>query len=564
MVGTSFLHMRHSLNAVERSSRQKRLTLSEMPNLPTRKIDQVVKTSRRGSNMAPAQRNPASSVVDRPRRDSHKRSRAMVPMGGASSRFPRQDPSISPAPPRKRGRPTNEERLRRERKDGKRPSVPSRGTSAESVRLLSSRSSNRRGRQSDRPGLPKLCSSQSISGAAIDPELFESIQHQGPQRQTRKRPIDCEKHIKVIIGEGRRECATRTTNGSANRCRLASARPAAPTPPAGTSTVPEVDDQKVSMENREACSTFRVAHPPGRASPSPSRNGISRTSTGSARRFAARSVSTRTRARGTASSPGRRGTPTSNSCGVSSVPFAVPAAAAAVNAGAAAVAASGAETGASGSGSSTVVVPSFRLLNPVGTTANESSETSILQGESAGRPEDGNRDSPLSAPAIGARRKRPVGKVIPNTGAKSIAPPHPRPYPPQSEVAAGTGGQGFLELTRDALVRSTHVFFGSDYDMDDIDEEFLQGLNGEDNDVVAEEDWKISRDLFEAMIERLERQESRARDVSYSLPGDTACANTYLPPSLFPIFLSALTFYRSYYRIRFDSSFTFSRSACGR
>lgn len=82
-----------------------------------------------------------------------------------------------------------------------------------------------------------------------------------------------------------------------------------------------------------------------------------------------------------------------------------------------------------------------------------------------------------------------------------------------------------MEKTKGALVRSTQAVLGSDYDMDDEDSAFLELLNnggagggggsgaaGEGE--LGEKWWAISADLFEAMIERLERQESRARDVS--------------------------------------------------
>lgn len=101
--------------------------------------------------------------------------------------------------------------------------------------------------------------------------------------------------------------------------------------------------------------------------------------------------------------------------------------------------------------------------------------------------------------------------------------------PPRRGASArgGSGDRevGFLEQTKGALVRSTQAVLGSDYDMDDEDCAFLERVNksgasgggglGEAGEGESGEKWwAISADLFEAMIERLERQESRARDVS--------------------------------------------------
>lgn len=101
--------------------------------------------------------------------------------------------------------------------------------------------------------------------------------------------------------------------------------------------------------------------------------------------------------------------------------------------------------------------------------------------------------------------------------------------PRRSASACGGGGGkqvGFLDQTKDALVRSTQAVFGSDYDMDDDDFAFLEQLNGGGSaeggskvatggDITGEKGWAVSANLFEGMIERLERQESRARDVSF-------------------------------------------------
>ena len=141
---------------------------------------------------------------------------------------------------------------------------------------------------------------------------------------------------------------------------------------------------------------------------------------------------------------------------------------------------------------------------------------------------------------MGSRRKRPAGKAAAASGAESIAPPQP---------PRGGREAGFLERTKDSLVRSSHtVVFGSDYDLDDEDSAFLEQLNAVNRGTSAsdvgsgitsrpirnrsarnqgsaggekgsseERGCTISEELFEAMIERLERQESRARDVRVRL-----------------------------------------------
>lgn len=179
-----------------------------------------------------------------------------------------------------------------------------------------------------------------------------------------------------------------------------------------------------------------------------------------------------------------------------------------------------------------VIVPKFRLHNLF-------SDSTALGGGEA--PEGGR----MRTPGTGSRRKRPTGKAAAASGAESIAPPQP---------PRGGREAGFLELTKDSLVRSSHTaVFGSDYDLDDEDCAFLEKLNapvssgssgggsggsggegggtgstnrpirirstrnqgtaGGEGGSSEEKGWTISEELFEAMIEKLERQESRARDV---------------------------------------------------
>lgn len=153
-----------------------------------------------------------------------------------------------------------------------------------------------------------------------------------------------------------------------------------------------------------------------------------------------------------------------------------------------------------------MVVPQFRLHGLFG--AGGGADSNGGAGEGVGREAKGA--------AAGARRKRPTGTAV-GSGAGSIAPPQPR-----RGGVAEAGDAGFLGRTKDSLVRSSFMVRGSDYDADEEDNEFLERLNanvagaGGDSSkgLSGRERWAVSSDLFEAMIERLERQESRARDVS--------------------------------------------------
>lgn len=508
--------MHDSLNSGERPSRQKRITLSEMPNLLTQKIDRIGRNNSRGSAVVPAQRKAVNIVSGRPLRATSRRSQMVLQIGTASSRLQPKDPSTSPEPSMKRDR---SERQRPDKRDVLRSSAPSGGVHTTSTRSLSSRTSSRSHVSSSEADSSTLFSDRTMAfsslpqscptATTINTELFDSIiQQQGPQRQTRNRVIDIEKMMKIIIGEGRREEVNCAAIDSAARCGQHSSRASS-----AAATATSVDDQKDSMEIEKAFSH-------GRVSVSTCREGIPETSGGSTRRFATRSVSTRSRARGTETSPGLRGTATCGS-GTASISQATEAGDGGTVAGSVPEGLISKET---------VIVPCFRLHNLFG-AATEDTGGNLTQ--SAG---DGNADSNSSStsspggaqhdplPSIGARRKRPVGKATTKPSAGSMAPPHPHSHTcqPRDQPTAGAGDafKDFLEVTKDSLVRSTHIIFGSDYDMDDEDEEFLETLNGGhrtsgDSRKMQEADLEeISKDLFEAMIERLERQESRARDVS--------------------------------------------------
>ncbi|CAM9263671.1 unnamed protein product, partial [Sphacelaria rigidula] len=174
---------------------------------------------------------------------------------------------------------------------------------------------------------------------------------------------------------------------------------------------------------------------------------------------------------------------------------------------------------------------------------------------SEGGGEQGAADEPIASARVvrGARRKRFVaaGSAEARLGGGPMAPP----LPPRggvsafSSVTAGasaaglrsssrrsgadTAGRGFTsdvgrDLPRDEELASPlqsldpprimarpYVVTGSDYDVDDDDVKFLATLNAE----ASGGQWRgqqqstvIGTDLFEDMIERLERQEDRARD----------------------------------------------------
>lgn len=124
------------------------------------------------------------------------------------------------------------------------------------------------------------------------------------------------------------------------------------------------------------------------------------------------------------------------------------------------------------------------------------------------------------------------------SGAGSMAPPR--------RGASARGREaGFLEQTKDALVRCTHAVLGRDYDMDDEDSAFLEQLNSSGGRASVSPRGvgstargsaghsggngpDIRADMFEAMIERLERQESRARDVSFVFESACFFFNVYI------------------------------------
>ena len=251
------------------------------------------------------------------------------------------------------------------------------------------------------------------------------------------------------------------------------------------------------------------------------RHGSSGTA-GASRRHGGRCGAAGARARGTPASPGNRGSDASAAAVAGASPPA--AAAAGATAGGSAAQAKGGPKGANDH----VIVPKFRLH----TLFNDS--TAPGGGEA---PDGGD----MTTPGTGSRRKRPAGKAA---AAGSIAPPQP---------PRGGRETGFLALTKDSLVRSSHTaVFGSDYDLDDEDCAFLEQLNatssgssgggsggnggecdgnrntnrpirnrsarnqgsaGGGGGSSEAKGWTISEELFEAMIEKLERQESRARDV---------------------------------------------------
>lgn len=532
--------MRDSLNAGplsrrgERSSRQKRLTPSEMPIAPGKKKDRG-----RARVASPPGQQRKSDPDDRASSSSRKRPRVLAQMGGGSSRLQRPDPSISPPPTRKRGRPTNEERLRRENDCG-RPASQGRGQ--RSLPVGAARSSLPRSNASgvsDRRAVESLPSrldaASSASTAAAAAAAVSSIPaatatsavsssfpswpfQQQPQRLTRTRPVDQDRMMQVFIGEGPSK-GPRSGSGSSS----------------SSSSNTSTSDLGEAVQTLEAFAHQRSGgssrdNTQGVATSASSRNGGARHGSsgtaGVSRRHGGRCGAAGAHARGTSASPGRRGSAAS----AAAVAAAPPAAAAAAG-GTAGGSVAQAKAGPTGPNDH-VIVPKFRLHNLF-------SDSSAPGGGEA----PGGVD--MTIPGTGSRRKRPAGlKAAAASGAASIAPPQP---------PRGGRETGFLALTKDSLVRSSHTaVFGSDYDLDYEDCAFLEqlnavssassgggggsnagegGVNANTNRPVRNRSARnqggaggeggsseakgciISEELFEAMIEKLERQESRARDV---------------------------------------------------
>ncbi|CAM9985494.1 unnamed protein product, partial [Laminaria digitata] len=217
--------MRDSLNAGplsrrgERSSRQKRPTPSEMPIAPGKKKDRG-----RARGASPPGQQRRSDPDDRASSSSRKRPRVLAQMGGGSSRLQRPDPSISPPPTRKRGRPTNEERLRREKDCGRstsqgrvqrslsvgaaRSSLPSSNASGTSDRTVVVPPPSRPAAAptastaaADVSSVPAATATTAAAAASASSAPSWPFQQQ-PQRLTRTRPVDQDRMLKVFIGEG--------------------------------------------------------------------------------------------------------------------------------------------------------------------------------------------------------------------------------------------------------------------------------------------------------------------------------------------------------------------------
>lgn len=484
-------------------------------------------------------------------------------MGAAGSRLQRADPSVSPLPPRKRGRPTAvDDQVERE-KDGGRSSSrrgrEQRGTLTSTGSCTSLRrngrtntSKNNFGRQPD--PVPAMSSSSSCSSRSVMdtdeavkaatpvvssislPGALEAVvappppspsitvssdpswpfQHQ-PQRLTRKRPVDQDKMMKVFIGHGPASSSSNSRRDGRAGSNFNSSTPTFDRKEAAQEQHASSTEDSSRANAKTVGSTIhnrRTVRASVRDIVAEGRHGSSCAAASFSRQHVARSNSAGSRGQCT-----KRGTPSGGTAAVASSNAVTLAEAEPSR-----VESKKDKEGCAPAGESRehVIVPQFRLHNLFG--SGESNKISADRRETR-------------APGVsgGARRRRPAGKATAKQGAGAIAPPHPR----------GTSDDdvGFLELTKDSLVRSSRSVFGSDYDMDDEDGAFLEKLNSsavagcdgalEDpsskrgrrgslrsdtrHSRSGEERGAISADLFEAMIERLERQEARARDVRWIL-----------------------------------------------
>ncbi|CAM9188830.1 unnamed protein product [Ectocarpus fasciculatus] len=524
--------MRDSLSLRKLSARGDRPTRQKTAEMK----DRGRRSARGGSPSAP-RKNSSEPVISHA--SSRKRTRGGTLSHQKGAPTPRifQDRSfqVSPSPTRrKRGRPYKEERMmgsstktrekKRERKGrtgGRSSSTAQHGWTQQvtpssgdvtlapsrppSSRMREARPSSRRAAAGSAPDSSSVVrpapSAVSETTAAYAPPAWPFLEQQ-PQRQTRQRPVDPDKLIKV--------CVERSDGGGDSMPSSNSSR--------GRNTSAQHNQavQNLNLDHREKYPASSLANASsskasrgGATSSRPHSNGIANgTVTSSSRRHVVRfSSGVASRSRGTS---GRRTPPSSASNTTTTTPVSAQqqvSAATATGGGGTRV---GRET--ESSKTDNVVCPQFRLHNLFG-TGNTTTTTAD---------NDDNQSGQTSGKTtLGPRRKRPV-----KTGAgaaregRSMAPPR------RSASACGDGGGkqvGFLDQTKDALVRSTQAVFGSDYDMDDDDFAFVEQLNGgrsagggskkaTGSDFTGEKGWAVSANLFEGMIERLERQESRARD----------------------------------------------------
>ncbi|CAN0187013.1 unnamed protein product, partial [Ectocarpus sp. 8 AP-2014] len=526
--------MRDSLSLRNLSSRGDRPTRQKTAEMK----DRGRRSARGGSPSAP-RKNSSEPVINHP--SSRKRTRGSTLSHQKGAPTPRifQDRSfqVSPSPThRKRGRPYKEERMmasstktrekKRERKGRTRgrssstaqhgwvqqvtPSsgdvtlAPSRPSSS---RMRESRPSSRRAAAGSAPDSSSVVrpapSPVSETTAAYAPPAWPLLE-QKPQRQTRQRPVDPDKLIKV--------CVERSDGGGDNMSSSNSSRRR------NNSAQHNQAVQNPNLDNGEKYPASSVANASsskasrgGGTSSRPHSNGIANgVVTSSSRRHVVRfSSGVASRSGGTSERP----TPpslASNTTTTTTPPVSAQISAATAT-GEGGTRVDGRETEAAKTDN--VICPQFRLHNLFGTGSTTTTTTSD---------NDDNQSGQTSGkPTLAPRRKRPVKTVAGATReGRSMAPPR------RSASACGGGGGkqvGFLDQTKDALVRSTQAVFGSDYDMDDDDFAFLEQLNGARSarggskmatggDFTGEKGWAVSANLFEGMIERLERQESRARD----------------------------------------------------
>lgn len=457
--------------------------------------------SRRGSPSPSGRRNADSTLTDVS--GPKKRPRELSQEGGTSSSTSsvQLTDTSNPSPPeRKRGRSAREDRPRRQpavvRPSTPPPPPPRARNPKTTTNGAESRVAKPSSNRSNAPSIVRKGSVSHVTATASLPSPFRP-----PVREVRSRPIDLNRPLDVYVLEDAAERARAAVAADKEKTELEKAvrdvevfarggRRSSSGGGSGSSR-----GTGVTNTNTKSKSTTGGVKG-GRATGAPTAGGRgTRNGTGAAagpRRLAAlRSGSVGVRGRSTSASPGRRATvtTTATTAGAEVAPTATPA-----------------------KQKIHVPIPHFRLH---GLFSDPASRNSKLAGE--GR---------ASGAGIGAGRKRPAAAVGVggSSGSGSIAPPRP---PRGGAAAAGDPGsrRTFLEEFPDP-VRTSHVVRANEYDMDDEDMAFLRELNnkavedggggsagGRDMRGLAGEDWPLSMDLFEAMIERLERQDTRARDV---------------------------------------------------
>lgn len=447
--------------------------------------------------------------------------------------------STSPPPPRKRGRPNVNERPTRDasasgsRSAVSRPSVsrvdagipklaPHRNSVASSTRQL------RRTTTSVSRPTPETASGASAPAATIPapPSPFRP-----PTRQVRSRPIDLDRNLRRYVVDDSTANSRCFRNPSEYRHAVETLEALAQREDE-SGVYPSSAFTAGSVSGAAGQSRGGVGRSWGRTSAVGGREGmtVEASTTVGSRRPAGRCIPTAAPAGGSAASPARRGAAAAST---PLPPLQVPP-----------LQISTPEAAVANTGASTISVPNYREhglfgrsddggVTSTGTCSGEAALIEVRGGAGArrrrpacavpgGASSGGGSIPPPGAPRCGVSSVHVSESDVTRDGGRTI-----RLRGAEAGVAAGSRGKKGDKIgagvgtesgeDRPRILARSWVVRGSDYDADDEDIEFLAELNkemgveGVDDD---EESWVVTTALFEDMVEKLELQDSRARDVS--------------------------------------------------